>query len=566
MGDSVRNITVEEAANRLGKSVATVRRALAAGEISGQKIGSRWIVHGDKLPTATAGVSSVGDTAGIDLELSMRHVLRLDRRELWVPDVLNWEDFRARPHDVIASARLKCSTGHADPIEVVEVPKGELLSRAGTLLTLADRVAYHALCASFSGPIEAATSDHVFSSRINDDAKGDFFRSGYPQWKAFIEAVHSEVPLVGSWIVHTDLVSYFETISHQLLFDDLRSLGVADGVLTPLRLLLSDWRQSSKHGLPIGMDASRLLGNFFMSRIDHAMLDHGLSYWRYMDDIRIVAPSERSALAALRTFEVACRRRGLVVSGAKTKIEEVDPSGPPSEIDHRLDAADYFFRNGLSETRKSLRDLFRSALSEKEIKRKHAKFALLRLGTLVDRGILSRLLRRLDKLKEVSPDSAFYLRAFISEPSVKKALTSYLAEPGNPGVEVYQQAWLIGAMLEVLNDVPAEWVSYARIVAFDGNQPTFLRALALNLTALGRVPADLDVIREVARKSYDPALVRGALVALRRIDLLDKQTQSLVLARLPQLKCTIEYLLPRVSLPSLVQEGLWGKLRALPNT
>ena len=313
-----RNITVHEAALRLGKSEATVRRLLAAEEISGQKIGGRWLVHGDKLPTRAIPSSTVKTpSVAIDVELAFKHVLRCDRRELWIPDVLNWEDFRESPENVIAGARSKCSTGLPDPVEMVEVPKGELLSRAGTLLTLDDRVAFHALCGSFCQLIEAKLSDHVFSSRLSESTRGDFFKSGIQQWKAFQERVAAEVPAAGSWRVETDLVSYFETISHQLLFEDLQSLGVPGDVTRPLRDLLREWRRTSRHGLPIGMDASRLLGNFFLARIDEVMLAEGYSYWRYMDDIRILAKSQRDARAALRRFEVLCRERGLIVSGAK---------------------------------------------------------------------------------------------------------------------------------------------------------------------------------------------------------------------------------------------------------
>lgn len=563
---ALRNISVQEASLRLGKSVATIRRLLATGELAGQKIGGRWLVHADKLPSSPAPSSSTYTSGtAIDVEAALRFVLRTDRRELWVPDVLGWEDFRESPDGVLAAARSKCSTGAPDPVEMVEVPKGEFLSRAGTLLTLEDRVAYQALCGSFGERIDDKLSDHVFSSRLNKTGNGDYFKSGVGQWRAFEEHVAAQHVAAGPWIVETDLVSYFETISHQLLFEDLTSLGVPTEVTRPLRDLLREWRRTSRHGIPIGMDASRLLGNFFMARIDDVMLADGYSYWRFMDDIRILAPTEREALGALRRLEVLCRNRGLIISGAKTKVRLFDPASV-SEDQQRMDRADYFLRNGFSQSRAALRDLFNNALDEKVVKKKNAKFALLRLGSLVDKGVLGKLMDRLDALKEVSPDSAYYLRSFVSEKKVQTEITKYLSRPEEPGIEIYQQAWLISAMLEILNEPPKEWIAYARGVAMDANNPTFLRGLAMNMVAIGKDANDVDKVREVAQKNYDPALVRSAATALRRIDALDKTTQQMIVGRHAPLKPTIDYLAKRAALPSLIQERMWSGIRKLPDS
>jgi hypothetical protein len=59
---------------------------------------------------------------------------------------------------------------------------------------------------------------------------------------------------------------------------------------------------------------------------------------------------------------------------------------------------------------------------------------------------------------------------------------------------------------------------------------------------------------------HDPAFVRSVAAALRRVDSLDKQTQHRIVTRLPQLTPTIEYLRPRGSSPSLVQEGIWSSV------
>lgn len=558
------NISVDEAALRTGKSVATIRRMLAANNLSGEKVGGRWLVHGDRLPVRPSKSSTSAGRSELDPSTAIKFLLKTDRRDLWVPDVLNWEDIRADPNSAISSALTKCSTGQTDPFEVVEVPKGTLLSRAGALLSFEDRLAYHMLCSTFAPLVEGALSERVFSSRLNK-RPGPFFVPTLHQYDSFVSAVERSAN-GAMWIVSTDLVSYFETISHELLFEDLRDLGVPDEITRPLRLLIGGWRRSSRIGLPIGPDASRLLGNLFLIKIDRQMLDEGFDYYRYMDDVRIVVKSDREGRAALRRFEVLCRSRGLIVTGtSKSKIEKWDPTAKANS-DAPFDRAEYALRNGFQESRKILRRMFRDALAEQTIKRRHAKFALLRLGRLVDRGVLNKVLDRLDGLSEISKDSAFYLRSFISERDVQGAITEYLDQPGEPGLEKYQEAWLIAVMIENLHKPPVEWISYGRRIAWDANQPTFLRSLAFGLVALGHDSADILKLSEVAESNYDASLVRGAMVALCRIQRLSRHTQNVVTSRHPALKSSVDYLAKRRSLPSLVQADLWNDIKPVPKT
>lgn len=561
------NISVAEAALRLGKSPATVRRLLANGQLSGQKIGGRWIVHGEKLtaPGSATGAPNVSSMA-VDVDLAFRQLRRTDIRDLWVPDVLNWEDFAHDPTEVLAASRIKCSTGQSDAVEVIDVPKGPYLSRAGSLFSLEDRIAYHALCLSFAPQVERRLSDRVFSSRLNGDQKRSLFKSGIEQWTAFRQTTELEAAIEGPWVAETDLVSYFETINHKLLFQELTQMHVPESITRPLRELLRGWRHDTQHGIPTGPDASRLLGNLFMIPVDEAMISEGHNYWRYMDDIRIIASSETEVIRGLRRLEVLCRDRGLILSAAKTKVRETKLGEERSPDNVDLDVADYLFRSGLGEARKAIRRILHASVLDRTAKTKHAKFALVRLSALVDRAVLNKILRRLDRLKEVSPESALYLRSFISEKAVQRELTAYLAGPGDPGVETYQAAWLLAAMLEVIGEPPPEWIDYATSIARDANNPSFLRVLAANLAALGHRPADIEWMRKVAAENYDPSLVRGMMVALARVDELRRPTVDAALRRHPRLKCTTDYLKGRKALPSLMQAGLWSRIRNVPNS
>lgn len=556
------NITTQEASQRLGVSEATVKRRLTAGELPGTKIGGRWIVYSDKLPEPIQPLAAqMRQPPALDFGRAFTQVRTHDRRDLWIPDVLNWEDFAQDPTSIIERANIKCSSDSpvADPVMTVEVPKGDLLTRGGALLSLADRVAYQALCNELAPDIDARLSERVFSARLVTAARArDFFLPGVQQWQKFLNAAEAAQRNVGPWMVTTDLVSYFDTISHRLLFAALENLPGHDRTIKLLRRLIDQWRGDSHHGLPTGPEASRLLGNYFLSGVDAFMISKGFEYFRYMDDIRIVAPTRDEALRGLRLLEIECRKLGLIISSAKTVLHE-EVQGTQDEA---LNLAGYFFQRRIDESRPILRELLRQAVDEKRPKVKHAKFALLRLAALVDAPALGPVLERLASLKEAAPESAIYLRAFVGDLNVQAALSDYLQRTPEPILEVYQQAWLIAAMLELRGDAPVDWVDYGVRIAEDLNKPSYLRGLAFNLVAKSSDRADVERIRRILRGSYDPEVLRGAAVALARANALDKDSHALVEARAPHLNCTLRYLKGRKGLPSLVQEGLWSSIRS----
>lgn len=50
--------------------------------------------------------------------------------------------------------------------------------------------------------------------------------------------------------------------------------------------------ERENHGLPQNRDASSFLSNVLLSRVDKAMAGKGYDYYRYVDDIRVIADDE----------------------------------------------------------------------------------------------------------------------------------------------------------------------------------------------------------------------------------------------------------------------------------
>lgn len=553
-------LTVEESAALLGVSVATVRRRCSAGEIKAQKVGRSWVIDGKALqvPPPRVRPRRTGTTSTlVDLEAAFKHVRIKDlRQDVWVPDLLLHEDdFRDLDSVLIAAAdRIDGSQVH-DAAVLIPVPKSPFFPRNAVNLSLVDRVAYHAIVASFADVVERQLRQTVYSARRTEARSRYLLQSGVDGWLAWRRAVIQDVEAGSPYMIATDVTAYFDFVKHEILLPELTDCGVDDRVLSALRRMLKEWAPAPNTGIPQGPDVSRVLGNFYMVAVDHVMAAiSNVSYFRYMDDIRLVGSSRASVIAALQVLDAECRRRGLALSTKKTELL-VGEEAVRSMVEPELDAAHYAFKLGADDDRalrKQLAILFKKALEpDGGVNTRWAKFSLSRLFQLRDRSVLRRVLKRLEALAPLGGLVPKYLYPWLRRPSTQRDITAFLEDPER-NTSNYLSTWIMAGMLDVPDAVPDEWVDYARVIALDRAQPTYHRAIALNLLALGRHGRDLDAIREVVRREHDPEIVRAGLIALRRVGRLDRDLSSAVARRFPSLTQTIEYLRERIDLPSLV--------------
>ena len=555
------DITVEEAAQRLGISKATVKRRLERGQIGGRKIGRQWIVNDSKLPPPTRASAPNPSAFGVvNCAEAFQYVKATDLNELWVPDILRWSDLINSPGDVLAEALSRAGTGACDAATEIDVPKTPMLTRPAVMLGLADRVAYQALANVLLPATDGALSPRVYSSRATFKAPY-LFKRPTKQWIQWHRRIAKEVQDGSSWVAKTDISAYFESIDHGILFQELSALGCPEGALRPLRDLLRIWSRTPGRGLPQGPNASRVFGNFYMVAVDEVMLDNQFNYWRYMDDVMIVAPTKAEAAAGMRLFERECRKRGLVLSAHKTKMisgnDALNAGGDPIR-----DNAQYLLDSSqTNRAKRELRRILKEALQDQgNIDVGATTFSLWRLAQLMDKSPLRRVLEHLEDLGPVARINAAYLRKFLAEPRVEAALSAFLEDSARNTSSV-AEAWLFACMLEHPGKPPAAWIDRARTVTTDRNGASFHRALAANLMVLGTLPADIAWVKSELRRDFDPEMLRAYLVALLRIGELDRITSTMAGNRSPGLRPTVDYLRNRTALPSLVWRGQQVKVR-----
>jgi hypothetical protein len=88
-----------------------------------------------------------------------------------------------------------------------------------------------------------------------------------------------------------------------------------------IRLLFecfSCWSYDGCRGLAQNRDASSFLANIYMLPVDRAMRAAGFSYYRYMDDIKVVCRNRLEARRALKLLIIELRKIGLAVNSKKT--------------------------------------------------------------------------------------------------------------------------------------------------------------------------------------------------------------------------------------------------------
>jgi RNA-directed DNA polymerase len=135
------------------------------------------------------------------------------------------------------------------------------------------------------------------------------------------------------WVVDADIQSYFDTIDHGILMEQV-SREVSDGAV--LALLENYLKQgvmdgtetwTPTQGTPQGAVVSPLLANIYLHPVDQAVVGAGQALVRYADDLVILCRTEQEAKEALGLLETEMSRRGLKLHPEKTRLVEAGKSG-----------------------------------------------------------------------------------------------------------------------------------------------------------------------------------------------------------------------------------------------
>jgi RNA-directed DNA polymerase len=239
-------------------------------------------------------------------------------------DRVTVEDFTKRLNGNLTKLERQLREGTYRPQAVrrVNIPKpGTRETRPLGIPTVRDRIVQGALRHVLEPIFERQFAEHSYGFRPERGCKDALRRVDGLLKQGYV------------YVVDIDLKSYFDTIPHDKLLDEVRK-HVADSRVLELieAFLMAEILDGLEHwtplsGAPQGAVLSPLLSNLYLNDLDHQMAQAGYAMTRYADDMVIQCRSQEEAKAALLLVQAWTASRGLVLHPLKTKIVEAHEEG-----------------------------------------------------------------------------------------------------------------------------------------------------------------------------------------------------------------------------------------------
>jgi reverse transcriptase-like protein len=135
----------------------------------------------------------------------------------------------------------------------------------------------------------------------------------------------------------TDIASYYPSIDLDRLETRLYDIGCD---LHSVAVTLSGLRKfvAVDHiaGVPIGPEASGILGNAFLIPVDRMLMSLGAEHLRWMDDFKIMGRDTQACESIVGRFDQFLRTQGLTRADKKTDYYSDPPSAIAALRDDRL--------------------------------------------------------------------------------------------------------------------------------------------------------------------------------------------------------------------------------------
>jgi hypothetical protein len=213
------------------------------------------------------------------------------------------------------------------------------------------------------------------------------FHSVRHAWKNFVD---SAIRLLQREDINamcaTDIANYYGSIDLDRLETRLYDIGCD---LQAVAMILSGFRKwaavDGVAGMPIGPEASGVLGNAFLIPVDCMLMSIGAHHVRWMDDYKLMGHDEEACRSIVAPFDQFLRTQGLTRSGEKTFYYSDSSAALAALRDGRRTSLGSWLDSGTDRTAGELRAAFDlDIVGENEVSRSRSRFRFI-LRTLRSR-------------------------------------------------------------------------------------------------------------------------------------------------------------------------------------
>lgn len=241
-----------------------------------------------------------------------------------LPDYLAWSDLCAAPELVHQRLLTRLREGRCPALASdFPYPKlGKDEQRRMAFLDVYDALYFRIITGRVAAAIDAALSPDVMSYRLERDQSAWSCRDIK---EAFRLRTERGAELLANRdctaLMVTDIRNYFPSITPELLTEVLEHIRAPAGAARLLEGFLRELGTvGAPKGLPIGPEASGLLGNVAMLPVDDAVAFSVVAHVRYTDDSWLYLRSIGDWQSVFEQYREAASRCGLDINTAKVGI------------------------------------------------------------------------------------------------------------------------------------------------------------------------------------------------------------------------------------------------------
>lgn len=233
------------------------------------------------------------------------------------------------------SKRVKAGYIPSQPVKVF-MPKSNGLSRMYTLLSVEDQIVYQAYCniiaeAVTTSKVKARFRKSVFGNLYAGKNSEFFYLKWQDSYKAFTKAIIKAHQNKYDYIANFDLTACYDSINHELIKRTLIEHNISEVMASSFINLLKKWESPTDNelgsGIPQGPISSGIIAEAILSKYDSYMeelqKEIDFKYFRYVDDIKILAKDQNTADWVLFLLDVKSKELGLFPQSSKINTHRI---------------------------------------------------------------------------------------------------------------------------------------------------------------------------------------------------------------------------------------------------